>query len=303
MTEKKPGPVDPGDPDDSPPSPEAPENLRQILASATHRRADQDLEFLAGDELRGVRLELEFLKPDLAFADLGIRHTVVVFGSTRVVEPRAARRVLAQARARVERDPDDPHLARELAVAKRLLARSRYYQVAREFGRLVARAGYGPTDYRLVVMTGGGPGLMEAANRGAHESGAPTVGLNITLPREQLPNPYLTPQLSFQFRYFALRKMHFMLRARALVAFPGGYGTFDELFETLCLIQTRKRERLPVILVGEEFWQQAVDFDFLVSEGMIDPEDARLFEFAETAEEIWNAICRWYDEEGLSLFD
>jgi uncharacterized protein (TIGR00730 family) len=302
MTERKPEPVDPGSQDDSSLSPEVPENLRRILESPTHRRADQDLEFLAGDELRGVRLELEFLKPDLALADLGIRNTVVVFGSTRVVEPRAARRALARARARVARDPDDPDLARELAVAERLLARSHYYQIARELGRLVARADHGTADGHLVLMTGGGPGLMEAANRGAYETGASTIGLNITLPREQLPNPYLSPHLSFQFRYFALRKMHFMLRARALVAFPGGYGTFDELFETLCLIQTEKRERLPVILVGKEYWQRAVDFDFLAAEGMIDPEDLRLFEYAESAEEIWNVICRWYDEAGLSLF-
>jgi len=303
MTERKPEPVDPGSQDDSSLSPEVSENLQRILESPTHRRADQDLEFLTGDELRGVRLELEFLKPDLALADLGIRNTIVVFGSARVVEPRTARRALARARARVARDPDDPDLARELGVAERLLTRSRYYQIARELGRLVARAGQGTADCRLILTTGGGPGLMEAANRGAYETGAPTIGFNITLPREQLPNPYISPHLSFQFRYFALRKMHLMLRARALVAFPGGYGTFDELFETLCLLQTEKWERLPVILVGEEYWQRAVNFDFLASEGMINPEDLCLFEYAESAEEIWSAIGRWYDEAGLSLFD
>jgi len=303
MTERKSEPVDPGSQDDSSLSPEVSENLQRILQSPTHRRADLDLDFLTGDELRGVRLELEFLKPDLALADLGIRNTIVVFGSARVAEPREARRALAQARARVARNPDDPDLARELAVAERLLDRSRYYQIARDFGRLVARAGYGAADYRLILATGGGPGLMEAANRGAYETGAPTIGFNITLPKEQLPNPYLSPHLSFQFRYFALRKMHLMLRARALVAFPGGYGTFDELFETLCLIQTEKRERLPVILVGAEFWRQAVNLEFLASEGMIDPKDLDLFEYAESGEEIWNAICRWYDEAGLSLFE
>jgi uncharacterized protein (TIGR00730 family) len=303
MTERKSEPVDPGSQDDSSLSPEVSENLQRILHSPTHLRADQDLDFLTGDELRGVRLELEFMKPDLALANLGIRNTIVVFGSARVVEPREARRALAQARARVARDPDDPDLARELAVAERLLDRSRYYQIARELGRLVARSGYGTADYRLILTTGGGPGLMEAANRGAYETGAPTIGFNITLPKEQLPNPYLSPHLSFQFRYFALRKMHLMLRARALVAFPGGYGTFDELFETLCLIQTEKRERLPVILVGAEYWQQAVNFDFLASEGMINPEDLCLFEYAESAEGIWNAIYHWYDEAGLSLFD
>jgi hypothetical protein len=303
VTERKPEPAEPGSQDDSSLSPEVPENLQRILESPTHRRADLDLEFLTGDELRGVRLELEFLKPDLALADLGIRNTIVVFGSARVAEPRAARRALAQARARLAHDPDDPDLARDLAVAERLVERSRYYQIGREFGRLVAGSGEGTADCRLILMTGGGPGLMEAANRGAYETGAPTIGLNITLPNEQLPNPYISPHLSFQFRYFALRKMHLMLRARALVAFPGGYGTFDELFETLCLIQTEKRERLPVILVGREYWQQAVNFDFLASEGMINPEDLHLFEYAESAEEIWSAICRWYDEAGLSLFE
>jgi hypothetical protein len=144
---------------------------------------------------------------------------------------------------------------------------------------------------------------MEAANRGAHDVGAPSVGLNILLPHEQFPNPYVTPELCFQFRYFALRKMHFLMRARALVAFPGGYGTFDELFETLCLIQTRKIDPLPVVLVGEEFWRQAVNVDFLADEGVIDPRDKDLFRFAETAEEAWQAIVDWYRDAGRELFE
>jgi uncharacterized protein (TIGR00730 family) len=151
-------------------------------------------------------------------------------------------------------------------------------------------------------VTGGGPGIMEAANRGAHDVGAKSVGLNITLPHEQFPNPYITPELCFQFRYFALRKLHFMLRARALVAFPGGYGTLDELFETLCLIQTRKVEPLPVVLVGEQYWRRVFDAEFLAAEGVIDPEDVELFRFAETADEIWKGICAWYEEAGAPLF-
>jgi uncharacterized protein (TIGR00730 family) len=251
------------------------------------------------EELRAVRLQLEYLEPERAFNELGIAHTIVVFGSTRLLDPEVARQRLANAREAARGDEDDEDVAR----ARAALARSRYYEVGRELGRIVGSCGAGPEDHRLVIVTGGGPGGMEAANRGAHEVGAASVGLNITLPREQQPNPYVSPELSFQFRYFGLRKLHFMLRARALVALPGGYGTLDELFETLCLIQTRKREPLPVILVGEQFWRRAVDFDFLVAEGMIDAADLALFEFAETAQEIWERILRWYEARDRSVFN
>jgi uncharacterized protein (TIGR00730 family) len=224
-----------------------------------------------------------------------------VFGGTRLVEPASARRQVDAARAALARQPGDTNLENRLRVAERILAKSKYYNVAREFGQIVGRSGGGPLDCRLVVVTGGGPGIMEAANRGAYDVGARSVGLNIALPHEQFPNPYITPELCFQFRYFALRKMHFMLRARALVAFPGGYGTFDELFETLCLVQTRTVEPLPVVLVGEEYWSRAFDVDFLVAEGVIDPEDAELFWFAETAQEIWDSICEWYEQGGEDL--
>lgn len=229
--------------------------------------ADQDLALLARPELRAVRLLLEYMKPELAFRDLSVRHTVVVFGSARLPE-------------------DNP-----------------YYQIGRELGGIIGRMGDGPPDNRIVVMTGGGPGGMEAANRGAHDVGAASIGLNIRLPYEQGANPYLTPGLDFEFRYFALRKMHFMLRARALVALPGGFGTLDELFETLCLIQTRKRPPLPVVLVGQSFWRRVVDFDFLVSEGMIDPADLELFCYAETAAEVWQSIVDWYETRGSSVYD
>jgi uncharacterized protein (TIGR00730 family) len=268
-------------------------------ASGSHVRADRDLALLARDELRSVRLQLEYLKPELAFADLGVDHTIVVFASTRLLDPELARDRLAAAEAVARGDKNDVGVER----ARAALARSRYYEIGRELGRLVGRYGRGPGDHRLVVVTGGGPGGMEAANRGAHDVGAASVGLNITLPLEQQPNPYITPELSFQFRYFALRKLHFMLRARALVALPGGYGTFDELFETLCLIQTGRRGPLPVILVGEQFWRRAVDFDFLVEEGMIDADDLTLFEFAENAQEIWDRILSWYDERNRTIFD
>ncbi len=175
--------------------------------------------------------------------------------------------------------------------------------MGRELGRIVGRCGRGPDDNRLVVMTGGGPGGMEAANRGAYEVGAASIGLNITLPSEQAPNPYISRDLGFEFRYFALRKLHFMLRARALVALPGGYGTLDELFETLCLVQTGKRDPLPIVLVGERFWRRAVDFDFLLEQELIEPADRTLFRFAETAEQAWDLMAGWYTERGASIFD
>jgi uncharacterized protein (TIGR00730 family) len=231
-----------------------------------------------------------------------VEHTIVVFGSTRISEPAAAQRRVAELRAQLAASPDSRDLARRLAIAERLLAKSGYYTVAREFGRLVGEAGGGPTDSRVVLVTGGGPGVMEAANRGAFDVGAKSIGLNITLPHEQYPNPYLTPELSFRFHYFALRKLHFLLRAKALVAFPGGYGTFDELFETLTLVQTRTISPVPVVLVGRSYWEGAFDVDFLIDEGVIDPEDRELFWYAETASEIWRGILVWHEANGASLF-
>jgi len=226
----------------------------------------------------------------------------VVYGSTRIAEPAAARRAVETARQALETDPRDPGLIRKLAVAERILAKSRYYEIAREFGRLVgsSRDGNGSRS-KVVIMTGGGPGMMEAANRGAFEAGAKSVGLNINLPHEQYPNPYITPELCFRFHYFALRKMHFLLRAKALVAFPGGFGTIDELFEVLTLVQTRKIKPVPIVLVGEQYWRRAVDVEFLADEGVIDAEDRELFWFAETADEIWSSILRWYEACGAPL--
>jgi uncharacterized protein (TIGR00730 family) len=270
----------------------------RIRASGSHVRADRDLALLARDELRPVRLQLEYLKPELAFENLGVDHTIVVFGGTRLVDPELARDGLADAESNAHGGENGAAVER----ARAALTNSRYYEIGREFGRLVGHCGGGPGDHRLVVVTGGGPGGMEAANRGAHEVGAASVGLNIILPQEQGPNPYLTPELSFQFRYFAIRKLHFMLRARALVALPGGFGTLDELFETLCLIQTGKRAPLPVILVGERFWRRAIDFDFLVEAGVIDAAHLDLFEFAETAQEAWDQILHWYEVRNRSVF-
>lgn len=273
-----------------------------IVRSPEYREADRDVDFLQEDSTRGLRLQLDFLKADELLQAHGIAHTIVVFGSTRVTEPGHARRRVEELETALAESPGNPETERALRIARRILAKSHYYDVARDFGRLVGKA-ENRADRRLVVVTGGGPGLMEAANRGAHDVGAKTVGLNITLPHEQYPNPYVTPGLCFRFHYFAIRKMHFLLRARALVVFPGGFGTMDELFETLTLIQTRKIAPVPVILVGKDYWKRAFDPDFLVEEGVIDPEDRDLFWYAETAEEIWGDILRWYERAGVRLID
>jgi uncharacterized protein (TIGR00730 family) len=275
--------------------------LKAILESDSYTPAVQDLDFLGGGSTRGLRLQLDYLKPERSLRKYGIEHTIVVFGSTRIVEPRSAARKVEELQAQLANRPDDSALASRLAVAQRIMSKSHFYDIAREFSRLVGESGNGPDDCRLVVMTGGGPGMMEAANRGSSDVRARTVGLNIQLPHEQFPNPYISPELCFQFHYFALRKLHFMLRARALVAFPGGYGTFDELFETLTLIQTRKIRPVPVVLVGEAFWRKAFDVDFLVDEGVIDPEDRDLFWYAESAEDIWQGLQLWYERRGESL--
>jgi uncharacterized protein (TIGR00730 family) len=282
--------------------PDAPERVRRVMENPSFRRADQDVDLLKRDELRPTRLQLEFLKPELILAEHRICGTIVVLGGTRVLEPAAARRKVEQARKALELHPRIPELKSRLVVAERIQAKSHYYDVARQLGRIVGMAGEGPGDCRLAIVTGGGPGLMEAANRGSYDVGAKSVGLNISLPQEQCPNSYITPELCFQFRYFGLRKMHFHLRAKAMVAFPGGYGTLDELFETLCLIQTGKTKPVPVILVGEKYWRRVFDIEFLAAEGTIDAEDAELFTYAETAEEIWKIICDWYTQNGANLF-
>lgn len=276
--------------------------VEALLDSESYRQADEDVSFLRRDESRGLRLHLDYSKPELLLEQHGIHHTVVVFGGTRVVEPAAARRQVEALDKALLEHPSDDELKRQLNVARRVQAKSHYYEIARDFGRLVGRSSRGPDDCRLVVMTGGGPGIMEAANRGASDTGAKTIGLNISLPHEQYPNPYITPELCMRFHYFALRKMHFLMRARALVAFPGGLGTLDELFETLTLIQTRKIVPLPVVLVGAEYWQKVFDFDFLVAEGVVDAEDRDLFWFAETADEAWDGILCWHEHNGTPLF-
>lgn len=280
-----------------PPVPEDPavrENLEKILASPSTLRAHEDLAWLARDELRGTRLELELERAEAIISEAGIAGTVVVFGGTRVVEKHEAERRLAEAEAAAASAPGDEEALRAAERARRVLAKARYYDEAREFARIASTTCLREGRRDFVVVTGGGPGVMEAANRGAFDVGAKSLGFNIVLPHEQFPNPYITPGLCIYFHYFATRKMHFLIRAKALVAFPGGYGTLDELFETLTLIQTRKMPPVPVVLFGREFWEKAIDLDFLVEEGTIAPEDARLVSYAETAAEAWEAIARFH---------
>ncbi|TAJ10255.1 MAG: TIGR00730 family Rossman fold protein [Nitrospirae bacterium] len=265
--------------------------LEALLQSPSYRRADKDPDFLSRDELRPVRLQLELLKPELIQQDEGIRSTVVVFGSARLCEPAEAQRHLAQAEEVLRQQPDDPDRRRSVAIARRQLALSTYYDEAREFGRLVSSSCQVNGECEFVVVTGGGPGIMEAANRGAADVGAKSMGLNITLPHEQRPNPYITPALCFQFRYFALRKMHFLLRAKALVAFPGGFGTMDELFEALTLLQTGTVHGITIVLVGRAFWERLINWPMLVEEGLVSPEDLHLLHYAETAREVWDIIA------------
>ena len=257
------------------------------LEADAYRLAFADPEFMLRRETRGIRFQLELLKPDLDMAALGVEHTVVVYGSARMLSPEDAEQQLAAAQA----SGDEERIAR----GKLAVKNARYYDLARQFARIVAEYGKTcPDKERVYVCTGGGPGIMEAANRGAHDAGALNVGLNITLPHEQSGNKYISPELCFKFHYFALRKMHFLMRAKALVAFPGGFGTLDELFEVLTLVQTGKAKALPIILFGSEFWKKLINFDALVEQGTISASDLKLFKYVDDPAEAWQIIKDFY---------
>jgi len=275
-------------------------NLAAILRSSTYRLAEDDPELLKQPELRPVRLQLELLKPELALTEHGVKSTIVVFGSTQIPEPAMARRRLEEARAALAENPANPGLKRMVELAERIDAKSHYYDDAREFSRLVSSTCQPGSECDYVVVTGGGPGIMEAANRGAFDAQAKSIGLNITLPAEQAPNPYVTPELCFRFHYFALRKMHFLLRAKALVVFPGGFGTLDELFDALTLRQTQRMQQIPIVLYGREYWDQVIDFEFLANEGVIRDEHLALFEYAETPEQAWELIRRFHQLKSVT---
>ncbi|MDF0664563.1 MAG: TIGR00730 family Rossman fold protein [Nitrospira sp.] len=262
------------------------------VRSSSYIPADKDTEFLQRDELRSVRIGLELLKPELIQKEEHIKSTIVVFGSARLNEPTVAKQALSMAEEEATQAPNDPVRQQQLGIAKRRLELAKYYDVAREFGRLVSSICQIGGHCHYVIVTGGGPGIMEGANRGAADVNAKSIGLNIELPHEQQPNPYITPRLSFQFHYFAIRKMHFLIRAKALVAFPGGFGTVDELFETLTLLQTGKIERLIVVLIGRAFWERLINWQLLVEYGLITESDLALFHYAETAQEAWDLIAR-----------
>jgi uncharacterized protein (TIGR00730 family) len=246
--------------------------------ASTYRLAWNDEDFLTRREMRAVRLQLELMKPELILAEKGIRSTVILFGGARLPEPGGP-----------------AWAAKNEVQEKNLIANSRYYDEARKFARLCSE--HSATSYyrEFVVVTGGGPGVMEAGNRGAADVGAPSIGLNIVLPHEQAPNLYVTPELCFNFHYFAIRKMHFIMRAKAVAVFPGGFGTMDEFFETLTLIQTGRMERVPIILFGTEFWKNAIDLDYLAEQGTISPGDQNIIDYADTAEAAWDVIRKFYD--------
>lgn len=263
-----------------------------IMQGAAYRLAQDDAEFLNSDDLRPLRLQLELLKPEHDLRQQGIESTVVVFGSARVVSEAQAQAALGEAEGNAAGNGGtDPAVAGKLAVARRRLDQSRYYEEARRFSHLVSLRFQKAGRRDFVVVTGGGAGIMEAANRGAYEAGARSIGLNIILPHEQRPNPYITPELAFRFHYFALRKMHFLMRARGLVAFPGGFGTLDELFDVLTLVQTGKMPRIPIVLVGSDYWRRVIDFDYLVEEDFISADDLSLFTRVDRAEEIMAVLA------------
>jgi uncharacterized protein (TIGR00730 family) len=269
-------------------------NHEAILNSPSYRLAEYDIEFLQRAELRPVRMQLELLKTETLLRDNNVTSTIVVFGGTQILPHDEAEAKLNAAREALHRSPHDPKLARAVRRAERIMAKSHFYEEARRFSRLVSSACQVDGRCNFVIMTGGGPGAMEAANRGAFEIGAKSIGLNIDLPHEQYPNCYITPELCFQFHYFAMRKFHFILRAAALVVFPGGFGTLDELFDTLCLRQTRRMQEIPIILYCREYWESIINFQKMADEAVIEDADLKLIDYAESPEEAWDIICKFH---------
>ena len=268
---------------------------RQKVAWPAYELAFLDHDFLLHKSLRSVRLQLELLKPELSQQKLKIESTIVVFGSARVVDPEVTKQQLKQVQQKLKQYPTRIATRRTEKLLKNQLEKGKYYQEAQRFSQIVSERCQKNRRRHFVIVTGGGPGIMEAANRGAQDVKAKSIGLNIVLPHEQTHNPYISPELCFQFHYFAIRKMHLLLRARALVCFPGGYGTLDELFEALTLLQTKKIKPIPLLLFGKKYWSKLIDFKFLLSEGMIDAKDLKLFHYVESAEQAWKIIAQFYN--------
>ncbi len=269
--------------------------LENIEKSPTYKLAEDDKEFLKEYETRGVRLELDYLKAELTMKKFGIEHTIAIFGSARILPQEVAKR-------RVDELINKKASKDEIKRATIALNNSFYYEDARELGRIIGSSGKEPQDNRVIVMTGGGPGIMEAANRGAWEAGANSIGLNIKLPHEQHPNPYITPELCLLFHYFSIRKFHFFQRAKAMVVYPGGFGTMDELFELLTLKQTGSMQQIPVVMVGKQWWSNFLNIEFLLEEGMISKEDLDIFVMVDNAKEAWQHILNWHNDNAKPLF-
>jgi len=258
--------------------------------SHSYIKAYEDIKLLKHDIMRPVRMELETLKPEIYLRHFDVKETIVCFGSARVREEKDAQAALKQARTALKKNPNDKKLKENVYAYEGLARLSKYYEEARRFSQIVIKK----AGQRFAIVTGGGPGLMEASNRGAFETGGRSIGMNITLPHEQEPNPYITPDLAFLFHYFAIRKLHLVLRSKACVVFPGGFGTFDELFEILTLVKTGKKKNIPIILVGKQFWNEVVNIQALASYGVISLAEARTYKIVETAEEAWAIIAKYY---------
>lgn len=276
------------------------EEICPKTSSKTYELAFADQDFLLDERTRPYRMMLEYLKPEWQLQELAIKSTLVVFGSARMQSKEDAKVHLATIQQAAFQNPHDETIKAALKKALKDVEKSHYYEQARQFAELVSKHNLKSDESnQLMIITGGGPGIMEAANRGAHEAGGRSIGLNITLPKEQTHNSFISPELNFRFHYFAIRKMHFLLRARALVFFPGGYGTLDELFESLTLMQTQKMSPVPVILFSKSYWEKLINFKLLIDEGAIDEEDIHLFQYAETAEETWQIIYDFYKINGF----
>jgi uncharacterized protein (TIGR00730 family) len=274
--------------------PDVEKNRQAILRSPGYRKAEIDLDFLGRAAQRPIRMQLELHKVETLLRENKIDSTIVVFGGTQVYEKHIAEARLAAAKQHLADNPDNKKAKRGVIRAESVMAKSRFYEEAREFSRIVSSSCQTNGKCNFVIATGGGPGVMEAANRGAFEIGAKSVGFNIELPHEQEPNPYITPELCFQFNYFALRKFHFILRAAALVVFPGGFGTLDELFNTLTLRQTGRMQEIPIILYGREYWTNVINFQYLADNGVVADDDLELCYYAETPAEAWKIIADFH---------
>ena len=270
--------------------------LEKIINSPTYRLAEDDKEFLKEYETRGVRLELDYLKAELAMKKFGIEHTIAIFGSARTLPQEVAKR-------RVDELINKKASKEEIRRATKALNNSFFYEDAKELGKIIGSSGKSPQDNRVMVMTGGGPGIMEAANKGAWEVGANSIGLNIKLPFEQHPNPYITPELCLLFHYFSIRKFHFFQRAKAMVVYPGGFGTMDELFELLTLKQTGSMQQIPIVMVGKQWWNNFLNIEFLLEEGMISKKDLDIFVMVNSAKEAWEHILNWHKNNATALFN